>query len=118
MPRGGLPRSPPVITPPPALEQSTGDPPFQERIAQCTAGASTGASLRADRAVARGAEPEDLVRRPIGALGGMGRFVPKRANVVLKPSICVAYHTREYAATTNPSVVAAPTKMRFEADAK
>jgi uncharacterized protein (DUF362 family) len=67
--------------------------------------------------VARNGEPEALVRAAIAALGGMEVFVPKGANVVVKPNICVAYHTYEYAATTNPWVVGTLVKMCFEAGA-
>jgi uncharacterized protein (DUF362 family) len=48
----------------------------------------------------------------------MQRFVQPGYNVVIKPNICVAYHTYEYAATTNPWVVAALVKMCFEAGAR
>jgi hypothetical protein len=58
-----------------------------------------------DLVVARSGDPETLVRRAIAALGGMKRFVPRDASVIVKPNICVAYHTYEYAATTNPWVV-------------
>jgi uncharacterized protein (DUF362 family) len=58
-----------------------------------------------------------LVRRALAALGGMGRFIPKGASVIVKPNICVAYHTFEYAATTNPWVVGTLVKMAFEAGA-
>jgi len=68
--------------------------------------------------VARGGEPEEMVRRSIAALGGMERFVPKGSNVVLKPNICVAYHSFEYAATTNPLVVGTLVKLAFEAGAR
>jgi uncharacterized protein (DUF362 family) len=67
--------------------------------------------------VTRGGEPDELVRRAIAALGGIEKFVPKGANVVVKPNICVAYHTYEYAATTNPWVVGTLVKMCFEAGA-
>jgi uncharacterized protein (DUF362 family) len=70
-----------------------------------------------DLAVTRMGAPEDLTRRALEALGGMGRFVPKGAKVVVKPNICVAYHSYEYAATTNPWVVGALVKMCFEAGA-
>jgi uncharacterized protein (DUF362 family) len=70
-----------------------------------------------DLVVATGGEPESLVRRTLAALGGMQRFVPKGANVIIKPNICVAYHTYEYAATTNPWVVGTLVKMAFEAGA-
>ena len=59
-----------------------------------------------------------MVRRAIAALGGMERFVPRGANVIVKPNICVAYHTYEYAATTNPWVVGALVKMCLEAGAR
>jgi hypothetical protein len=70
-----------------------------------------------DMVVVRNGEPEGLVRAALAALGGMELFVPKGANVVVKPNICVAYHTYEYAATTNPWVVGALVKMCFEAGA-
>lgn len=70
-----------------------------------------------DLVVARGGEPEQLARQALAALGGMQSFVPKGANVVVKPNICVAYHTYEYAATTNPWLVGALVKMAFEAGA-
>jgi uncharacterized protein (DUF362 family) len=70
-----------------------------------------------DLVVVRGGEPEALVRRALASLGGMEKFVSKGANVVVKPNICVAYHTYEYAATTNPWVVGTLVKMCFEAGA-
>ncbi len=71
-----------------------------------------------DLVVARSGEPETLVRRALAALGGIERFVPRDANVIIKPNICVAYHTYEYAATTNPWVVSALVKMCLEAGAR
>ena len=59
-----------------------------------------------------------MVRRALAALGGMERFVPAGSNVIVKPNICVAYHTYEYAATTNPWVVGAIVKLCFEAGAR
>ena len=92
--------------------------------------ASTGASPEQgettpgspDLVVVRGAEggdvaPEELVRRTLSALGGMERFVPKGAKVVIKPNICVGYHEYNYAATTNPWVVGALVKLCMEAGA-
>jgi uncharacterized protein (DUF362 family) len=67
--------------------------------------------------VARGGQPEAMVRQAIDALGGMQQFVPHGANVIIKPNICVAYHSYEYAATTNPWVVAALVKLCLEAGA-
>ncbi len=68
--------------------------------------------------VARGGEPGQLVRRAIAALGGMERFVHGGDDVIVKPNICVAYHTYEYAATTNPWVVAEVVKLCLEAGAR
>jgi uncharacterized protein (DUF362 family) len=70
-----------------------------------------------DIAVARGGEPEELIRRALQAFGGLGTFVSKGASVIIKPNICVAYHTYEYAATTNPFLVGALVKMCLEAGA-
>jgi uncharacterized protein (DUF362 family) len=58
-------------------------------------------------AVARGQPPGQIVRAAVQALGGMERFVKEGDDVIIKPNICVAYHTYEYAATTNPEVVGA-----------
>jgi uncharacterized protein (DUF362 family) len=69
-----------------------------------------------DLVVARGGEPEALVRQSLAAIGGMERFVPRNANVIIKPNICVGY-SYEYAATTNPWVVGTLVKLCFEAGA-
>jgi uncharacterized protein (DUF362 family) len=69
-------------------------------------------------AVARGGDdPEALVRRAVAAIGGMERFVPKGASVIVKPNVCTAGRGYEYAATTNPWVVAAVVKLAREAGA-
>ena len=70
-----------------------------------------------DLVVARGGEPADLVKSALQALGGIERFVPKGSRVLIKPNICVAYHTYEYAATTNPWVVAALVQHCLQAGA-
>lgn len=71
-----------------------------------------------DLVVARNGDPETMVRRAIAALGGMEKFVPPGASVIVKPNICVASHTYEYAATTNPWVVGTLVKLAFEAGAR
>jgi len=72
-----------------------------------------------DLAVARGGDdPASLVERALAALGGMARFVPAGANVLIKPNICVAYHSYEYAATTNPWVVGALVRLALDAGAR
>ncbi|GAB4531250.1 MAG: DUF362 domain-containing protein [Anaerolineae bacterium] len=68
--------------------------------------------------VARGGDPEEMVRRALAALGGMERFVSAGDNVIVKPNICVAYHSYEYAATTNPWVVAGLVRLALEAGAR
>ncbi len=81
--------------------------------------ASTATSIgQPDLVVARAGEPEALVRQAVAALGGMGRFVSPGQDVIVKPNICVAYHTYEYAATTNPWVVGTIVKLALEAGAR
>ncbi|NOZ27501.1 MAG: DUF362 domain-containing protein [Chloroflexi bacterium] len=73
-----------------------------------------------DLAVAHGpdADPAELTRRAIAALGGIERFVKKGDDVIVKPNICTAAHTYEYAATTNPQVVGAIVALCVAAGAK
>ncbi|HBX70216.1 MAG TPA: hypothetical protein DEH25_12775 [Chloroflexi bacterium] len=70
-----------------------------------------------DLVVVRNGEPEQLVRQAIAALGGMEKFVPKGADVIVKPNICVDFREYAWGATTNPWVVGALVKMCFEAGA-
>lgn len=69
-------------------------------------------------AVARGADPAAIVQAALAALGGIERFVKSGSEVVIKPNISVDYHTPEYAATTNPDVVAALVTLALGAGAK
>lgn len=85
-----------------------------ESVTSTSAPTETTSSIP-DVAVARGGEPEDLIRRAMDALGGIGRFVRPGQDVVIKPNICVAYHSYEYAATTNPWLVGALVRMCLEA---
>ncbi|MGC8782577.1 MAG: DUF362 domain-containing protein, partial [Anaerolineae bacterium] len=64
------------------------------------------------------ASPAEITRRAIAAIGGIGRFVKKGAEVIIKPNICAAYYPFEYASTTNPEVVAALVQLCLEAGAK
>jgi uncharacterized protein (DUF362 family) len=66
----------------------------------------------------RGSDAEQMVRQGMKALGGMERFMKSGADVIIKPNICVGYYSYEYAATTNPWVVAALVKMCLESGAK
>ncbi len=70
-----------------------------------------------DLVVASDGEPEALVRAALAGLGGMSRFVPKGASVVVKPNICVADRSYDLGATTNPWVVGTVVKMAIEAGA-
>jgi uncharacterized protein (DUF362 family) len=65
-----------------------------------------------------GADPGELARRAIAAVGGIERFVKPGADVIVKPNICNAYHGPEYASTTNPQVVAAIVALCLGAGAK
>ena len=71
-----------------------------------------------DLVVARNSDPETLTRRALAAIGGMQRFVPKGSDVIIKPNICVSFLKYEYAATTNPWVVAGLVKLALEAGAR
>lgn len=104
--------------------RATSAPPVNTTVAPSAVAATatpaptTSASGNPDLVVARGGDPEQLVIRALAALGGMERFVPSGANVIIKPNICVAYHTYEYAATTNPWVVGALVKLCLAAGAR
>ncbi|MEW6116723.1 MAG: DUF362 domain-containing protein [Nitrospirota bacterium] len=70
-----------------------------------------------DLAVVSGASPARIVAAAIDAMGGIKRFVARGDIVVVKPNMGFD-RTPEYAATTNPDVVAAVVKLCFEAGAK
>src|SRR5512141_1194055 len=69
-------------------------------------------------AVAHGKDPTAIVTAALAALGGIERFVRHGQDVIVKPNICVDYHTAEFAATTNPQVVAALVTLCLGAGAK
>jgi uncharacterized protein (DUF362 family) len=69
-------------------------------------------------AVARGPDPRAITRAAVAAIGGMERHVKPGYDVIVKPNVCVDYHTFEYAATTNPEVVAALVELCLAAGAK
>ncbi|MFH1087666.1 MAG: DUF362 domain-containing protein [Chloroflexota bacterium] len=48
----------------------------------------------------------------------MERFVKPGNDVIVKPNICVAYHSAEYAATTNPEVVGTLVQLCLSAGAR
>ncbi|MDR2426411.1 MAG: DUF362 domain-containing protein [Endomicrobium sp.] len=64
-----------------------------------------------------GGDIEKITRQSVDLLGGMGKFVKNGDTVVVKPNMGWN-RTPEYAANTNPAVVAAVVKMCFESGAK
>ena len=84
--------------------------------ATTTSEATTTALPINDLAVIRGELPDANVRAAIAQLGGMERFVKRDARVVVKPNVLFA-QPPEYAATTNPIVVATIVRMCLEAGA-
>ncbi len=87
-------------------------------VPAATSAPTATAMVRPDLVVARGPDPAELVRQALKAIGGMEQFVKSGDDVIVKPNICVAYHTYEYAATTNPWVVGAVVKLALEAGAR
>lgn len=69
-------------------------------------------------AVARGESPAAIVQAALEAIGGIERFVKSGQDVIIKPNICNASNSFEYASTTNPEVVATLVKLCFSAGAK
>jgi uncharacterized protein (DUF362 family) len=69
-------------------------------------------------AVVKGPDPAAITRAAVEAVGGMSRFVKKGADVIIKPNICLGYRRPEYAATTNPIVVATLVRLCLKAGAK
>ncbi len=69
-------------------------------------------------AVIHGPDPAAITRAAIDTLGGMVSFVRPGNDVIIKPNICTDYLPPEYAATTNPTVVATLVSMCLEAGAK
>ncbi len=111
---------PPTDAPKPVVPTPTAVPPSATPAPTATAVPSTVTASPIPQAylsVARGDDPAILAQRAVKALGGMERFVKKGQTVLIKPNICVAYHGPEYAATTNPQVVASLVQMCREAGA-
>lgn len=70
----------------------------------------------ADLVAVMGGEPEEMFRRGIAELGGMGRFVKKGQKVTVKPNI--GWDKKpEQAANTNPKLVAEIVKQCLDAGA-
>ncbi|HEX9030141.1 MAG TPA: DUF362 domain-containing protein [Anaerolineales bacterium] len=114
-------RSPATAGPAQAAASPTGEPAATAASAAATPSPAVAAQVsNPELVVAHGSgsyQIEDLVRQVLAPLGGMGVFVKKGAKVIVKPNICVAYHSYEYAATSNPWVIGALVKLAFEAGA-
>jgi len=68
--------------------------------------------------VVHGADAAAITERALAAIGGIERFVKAGYDVIVKPNICTAYFGPEYAATTNPDVVATLVRLCLGAGAK
>jgi uncharacterized protein (DUF362 family) len=104
----------------PVAAAAAGNPPAAPTIEPASPTSTPATAAAAYLAVARGAgaDPAELTRRAIAALGGIEQFVKPGADVIVKPNICHAYHGPEYASTTNPDVVAAIVALCLGAGAK
>ena len=80
-------------------------------------GPAVGTQSNVDLSIARGEDPDAIVRAAVEALGGMGRFVSRDNVVLVKPNIGWDRLPAQ-AANTNPEIVAAVVKMCKEAGAK
>lgn len=112
----------------PTLTRTVPPVPINATVPATSVPASTAATMTATPpaptsfqpylSIARGASPAAITRAAVDALGGMTRFVKRGDDVILKPNICTASLKPEYAATTNPEVVATVIKMCFDAGAR
>jgi uncharacterized protein (DUF362 family) len=75
------------------------------------------AQEKPDLVAAMGTSPAKITRAAIDGLGGIRRFISRGDIVVIKPNIGWD-RTPEYAANTNPEVVAEIVRLCFEAGAK
>jgi len=75
------------------------------------------AAEKTDLVVARGASPAKTTLAAMNAMGGIKRFISRGDVVVVKPNIGWD-RTPEYAANTNPEVVATLVRLCYEAGAK
>lgn len=78
---------------------------------------SLDAAERTDLVVVQGSSPAEITRAAVEALGGIRHFIAKDDTVVVKPNIGWD-RTPEYAANTNPEVVATLVTLCYEAGAK
>ncbi len=96
--------------------QPAADPPREGRLSSPPPSPG-GKSAPSVVSVARGGGAAGITAAAVAALGGMEAFVRPGADVVVKPNICSGYHGPEYAATTNPEVVATLVELCLRAKA-
>jgi uncharacterized protein (DUF362 family) len=96
--------------------QPAADPPQEGRLSS-TPPSAGGKRAKSVVSVARGGDPAEITAAAVAALGGMEAFVRPGADVIVKPNICTGYHGPEYAATTNPEVVATLVELCLRARA-
>jgi uncharacterized protein (DUF362 family) len=94
-----------------ALVSCSGEQTAETAVQPVNKNASQPNSSQAYLAAAHGKDPAAITEAAIRSLGGMERFVKKGFDVILKPNICTDYYPFEYAATTNPVVVATLVKL-------
>ncbi len=92
------------------------------RLARAQSESSKGRTKRpvktdADLVVIKGEDPYVMTKKSIEAIGGMSRFVKKGDTVAIKPNMGWD-RAVEYAANTNPFVVAALAELCYAAGAK
>ncbi len=78
----------------------------------------TPSSVISNLAVVHGEDPASITATAIKILGGIETFVKPGYDVIIKPNICTDYYSYEYAATTNPEVVATLVKLCLGAGAR
>jgi uncharacterized protein (DUF362 family) len=100
------------------VQREFGQPPAQSAEETEAAGDGGGPARRSlpDLGVLRGDDPAANTAAAIALIGGIERFVSRGDNVVIKPNILTAREP-EYAATTNPAVVAEIVRLCWEAGA-
>lgn len=99
----------------PGCARLSGPQPAAEKIPPVSA--SSVSAPTTELIVVQGSDPASMLERGLKALGGIERFVKPGNKVVLKPNFSVP-RTPEEAATTNPVLVGALTRLCLAAGAK
>ncbi len=107
-----------TLTPSPTNTLAPGETPSPAPTATSRPPDPTATLQPAYLSVARGPDPATITRRAIVALGGIERFVASGNDVIIKPNICTDYYAPEYAATTNPTVIATLVQLCLGAGAR